>query len=136
MVKVILFVIMLFLLALVDPPLAAFIAIGLMPAFTAVMLDARPEKSTGRTVMFFNLAGLVKFLVPMLERFGMNKFPDALNIFHLFVVYAFAAMGYFVAWMVPRLFVIYADYKNQNRARAISEKLAGLMEEWGHEVRN
>jgi hypothetical protein len=136
MVKMIIFSILLFMLALIDPPLASFIAIGLMPAFTALMLDTRPEKSTGRTVAFFNLAGMVRYLVPMLERLGSNKFPEALNIIHLFVVYAFAAMGYFVAWIVPRLFVIYADYKNQNRARAISEKLAKLMEEWGHEVRN
>ena len=136
MVKVILFVIILILLALIDPPLAAFLAIGITPAFVAVMLDTRPEKSTGRTVMYFNFAGIVKFLIPMIERIGMNKFPEALSIFHIFVVYAFAMMGYFVAWMVPRLFVIYADYKNQNRARAITEKMAKLMEEWGNEVRN
>ncbi len=131
MIKIILFVIVLFLLALIDPPMAAFISIALLPAFVATIY---PQYS--RTVTFFNLAGVVRFLYPMLERIGMNKFPEALNVFHIFVVYVFALMGYFVAWIVPRLFVIYADYKNQNRARAITEKMAKLMEEWGPEVRN
>ena len=135
MVKIILFVILLFMLAMVDPPLASFIAVGLMPAFTSMMIDTRPEKSTGRTVLFFSFAGVAKFMVPMLSHVGRNNFSDALNIFHLFVVYAFAAMGYFVAWMVPRLFVIYADYKNQERARTISEKMTKLLEEWGTDIR-
>lgn len=122
-------------LLVIDPPVFAFIVVGMFPAFTAIMLDRRPEKSIGMTVAFFNLAGVVKYLVPMLENLGLNKFSMTLSLMNFFVVYGFAALGNFMVWLVPRIFVIYADYKNQTRAHHISEKMAKLIEEWGAEVR-
>ena len=135
MVKIILFFLLTLPLLIIDPPVFTFVMVSMFPAFVALMVDIRPEKSTGMTVAFFNLAGLVRYLVPMLEDIGTNKFSNALSVVNFFVVYIFAAIGYFVVWLVPRIFVLYADYKNQTRARIISERMAKLIEEWGSEVR-
>lgn len=135
MVKIALFCLFILPLLVIDPPVFTFVVVAMFPAFVSMMVDTRPEKSTGMTVAFFNLAGVVRYLVPMLEDLGTNKFNIALNVVNFFVVYTFAAIGYFVVWLVPRIFVLYADYKNQTRARIISERMAKLVEEWGSEVR-
>ena len=119
----------------VDAPACSFFVVGMMPGFTSLMIDRRPGKSTGTTILFFNLAGVLLFLIDMFDRLGANKMPDALSVVKIFTVYLFAGCGYFMVWLVPRLFVIYVDYKNQARAKSISGKIADLLEEWGPEVR-
>lgn len=136
MIKIILLSLFLAPLLVIDPPVLVFIITVLSPAFIALVTDRRKDKSTGMTVAFFNLAGLSIYLVPMFGRLGNNKFDQTLTSTNFLIVLLFAAMGYFVVWLVPRIFVIYADYKNQARARVVSEKMTKLIEKWGVEVRH
>jgi len=133
MIKIILFSLPLLPLLLVDQQLFIFIVAALSPAYIALVTDRRKDKSTGMTVTFFNLAGLALYVVPMLGKLGSDKY--SINVLHFFVVFIFSAVGYFIVWFIPRLFVIYADYKNQARARTVSEKMSKIIEKWGVEVR-
>ena len=133
MIKILLYTLPVFPLLFIDQQLFIFIITALSPAYIALMTDRRKDKSTGMTVTFFNLAGLALYVVPMLSKLGSDKY--SINIMHFFVVFMFSAIGYFIVWFVPRLFVIYADYKNQARARLVSSKMSKLIEKWGVEVR-
>jgi hypothetical protein len=135
MTKLVIFFVFTLPLLVVDPPVYSFFMIGMFPGLTALMVDRRPGKSTGTTIMFFNLAGVLIYMIDMLNRIGANKFPETLSVIKIFTVYLFAGCGYFIVWLVPRLFVIYVDYKNQARAKNISTKISELIEEWGPEVR-
>lgn len=110
-----------------------FVSAGLAPAFVSYLVDMRPGKNMSATVTFFSLAGLT---IPMQKFFNQGNplaLPDSIDL--LLLVYVFAAMGYFIVWLVPKITVIIVDYKNESRAIRIREKIAHLVEEWGPEVR-
>lgn len=133
--KIAIAVIFLILLVL-SPELCVFVAIGLLPAFVAFLVDIRPGKNTSATVAFFNLAGVTIPGMRFLNGDYMISFANVLNIKILLVVYLFAAIGYFIVWLVPKITVIIVDYKNERRAIRIKEKITGLIEEWGPEIRD
>jgi len=103
--------------------LCIFVSAALAPAFVSYLIDMQPGRNRSATVAFFSLAGQCNDLA----------LPASIDL--LLLVYVFAAMGYFIVWLVPKITVIIVDYKNESRAIRIREKIAQLIEEWGAEVR-
>ncbi len=110
-----------------------FVSASLAPAFVSYLVDIRPGKNMSATVAFFSLAGLTIPLMKFLNQGNDLALPASIDL--LLLVYIFAAMGYFIVYLVPKITVIIVDYKNESRAIRIREKIAQLVEEWGAEVR-
>jgi hypothetical protein len=122
-------------LMVIDPGLAVFVLVGLVPTFVWRLVDNKPGKNTSATITFFNLAGLTipcsKFLE---DPSSIPSFPN-LDMVQLMVVYLFATMGWFIAWLIPKIVVIMVDLKNEKRAVRIKEKMNELLEEWGTDIK-
>ena len=113
--------------------MCVFVSAALGPAMVSYLIDFRPGKNTSATVTFFSLSGMS---IPAMKFLNQNNdlaLPANLDL--LLLVYVFAAMGYFIVWLVPKITVIVVDYKFERRAIRIREKIAQLIEEWGPEVK-
>ena len=113
--------------------LCIFVSAALAPAFVSYLIDMQPGRNRSATVAFFSLAGLTIPFMKYLNQGNDLALPASIDL--LLLVYVFAAMGYFIVWLVPKITVIIVDYKNESRAIRIREKIAQLIEEWGAEVR-
>ncbi len=124
------------LLLVVSPKMFMFTAVGLAPAIVAFIVDVRPGKNTFQTVLFFNLAGVAtKFTDFLNSPLNAGTFSEMITPVNLMTMYVFAAIGYFVVWLVPKVVVIIVDYKNERHALRIRERISQLIEEWGPEVK-
>lgn len=112
-----------------------FLSISMMPALVAYLVDIRPGKNTSTTVTCFNLAGVTIPSMKFVNGTYSLNINTALDMRIIALVYLFAAMGYFIVWLVPKITVIVVDYRNERRAIRIREKITELVEEWGPEVR-
>ena len=124
-------------LLIVSPKFFVFSLVALMPAFVARVIDRLPTKDTSTSVALFNLTGLGFYAEDAFRSGGsFTNLAAVIDVQKLMVVYLFAALGWFIVWIVPRLTVIYIDYRNENRASRIRRKIDKLIDEWGAEVKN
>jgi hypothetical protein len=136
MIQKILIGLMSVLLLVVSPKLFVFVCVGLTPSIVCSIVDVKPGRNTFQTVLFFNLSGVcIKFMDFLNNPALLRSFADALNPTNILMIYLFAALGYFVVWLVPKIVVIMADYKSERRALVIKEKITEMIEEWGPEVK-
>ena len=112
-----------------------FALIGMGPAIVCYLIDWKPGKNTFQTVAYFNLAGVSIKCMDFIQNISSLTLAEAMSPKNLLLAYSFAAMGYFVVWLVPKVIVIMVDYKNQRRSIVINEKVEKLVEEWGPEVK-
>ena len=118
-----------------SPALCVFFTIGMAPAMVSYFVDMQPGKNYSSTIAFFNMTGITIPGMQFLHGDRALSFATALDMRVLILVYLFAAMGYFIVWLIPKITVIVVDYKNERRAIRIREKVSALVEEWGPEVR-
>lgn len=118
----------------VSPRLFVFSFVALAPSLVAFYIDRLPGKNTSITVALFNFTGLILYATDVMR--GASAMTGAMDFKKLLVVYLFAALGWFIVWIVPRLTVIFIDYRNENRAAKIRKKINDLVDEWGEELKN
>ena len=122
---------------ILSPKLFVFMVVSMAPAFVAYIIDRMPGKNISTTVALFNFSGFSIFAGEMLQGSGsIRNLSDALDPFKLMVVYLFAAVGWFIIWIVPKLAIIIFEYKDQVRIDGIEKKITKLEEEWGVEIRD
>ena len=114
-----------------------FMFVSLAPAFVAYIIDRSVGKSVSTTVGLFNFSGFAIFSVEMLQGSGsLRNLSDALDPFKLMVVYLFAAVGWFIVWIVPKVTTVIFEYKDSSRAVVIQKKLIKIEEEWSIDIRS
>ncbi len=115
----------------------AFISIAMLPGIVAQITDGRPGRFASKTVMAFNVAGIS----PQIEAIFSSGSPDstAISLFSnpsvWLLIYGFAAFGWGVVFLVPRISHLYLEITAKYTTKKLAHFQEKLVEEWGDEVR-
>lgn len=119
-----------------NPNMFLFICFAMAPAIVSLMLDRLPGKNTSTTVLLFNLSGVSIFVFQVLSgNRSISKLSDAFNIHWILVVYLFAALGWFIIWLCPKLVTSLSEFRYEKKIQGLEKKIAQLADEWGEEVK-
>lgn len=113
------------------------IVVSLLPAVTASVVDRRPRRWASRTVLFFNIAGLL----PHVFDVAMSHDPNAMAS-HLLsdpyiwlIIYGFAGFGWLFVYIVPQIVFLFLVVRSDHSIRKLETKRQELVDEWGDKVR-
>ena len=127
--KVFLFILLLFISFKVLPAIVVLF-LGLLPTVTIVVTDPKNiNKIT--TVGCFNAAGVMICLNSLFDQFSAaTKFSITGNIYNIVIMLFAAALGIFLYYVLPDLFVYIFKNSAQHRLKIINAKLEKLKETW------
>ena len=127
--KVFWFILLLFVSFKVLPAIVVLF-LGLLPTFTIVVTDTKNiNKIT--TVGCFNVAGVMICLNSLFNQFSSSaKFSITDNIYNIVIMLSVAALGVFLYYILPDIFVYIFKNSAQHRLKIINAKLEKLKETW------
>ena len=127
--KVLLFALLLFISFRVFPAVVVLF-LGMLPTFTIVVTDTKNiNKIT--TVGCFNIAGIMICLNSIFNQFSStSKFSILDNIYNIIIMLSAAALGMFLYYILPDIFVYVFKNSAQHRLKVINAKLEKLKETW------
>lgn len=131
--KVLLFILLL-LIAFRVLPVVVILFLGLLPTFTILITDT---KNTNKitTVGGFNLAGIMICLNSIFNQFTSDdKFSILNNIHNIIIMLSAAALGMFLYYILPDIFVYVFKNSAQHRLKIINAKLEKLKETWDNVI--
>ena len=130
------FLVAFIILAAVFLPTAFVLIVGLLPMVVAFFADRAPKKTKSITVGAMNLAGCAPFLLLLWTT--DHSLDKAMSIIFdpmaIVVIYAAAAVGYFIDWALSILVANFMYEKGQSHVKAIEKRQKELIERWGQEV--
>lgn len=111
-------------------PTIIVLFLGLLPTVTIVVTDPKNiNKIT--TVGCFNTAGVMICLNSLFDQFtAAEKFSITGNIYNIIIMLFSAALGIFLYYILPDLFVYIFKNSAQHRLKIINAKLEKLKETW------
>lgn len=111
-------------------PAVVVLFLGLLPTFTIVVTDTKNiNKIT--TVGCFNIAGIMICLNSIFDQFTSTaKFSILANIHNIIIMLSAAALGMFLYYILPDIFVYVFKNSAQHRLKIINAKLEKLKETW------
>jgi len=115
----------------------AFLAIGLLPAIVAAILDNSKGRLVGKTVFAFNLAGMAPHLISIL----LSGMPNQASLSVLqnptswLMVYGFAAFGWGVVYTIPQMVLLYLEIKASYLVKKYEHFQKELVDEWGDGIK-
>ena len=127
--KVFLFVLLLFISFRILPAVVVLL-LGLLPTITIIVTDTKNiNKIT--TVGCFNVAGIMICLNSLFKQFSSSaKFSINDNIHNIIIMLSAAALGVFLYYILPDIFVYIFKNSAQHRLKVINAKLEKLKENW------
>jgi hypothetical protein len=121
--------------ALLSPVAAVVAMCGLLPTFTAILVDMSENKPMAVAIGGMNVAGVFPFLPVVWMTGGLGSRADVVEIvFPLTIMYGSAGLGWLLAKTLPQL--VYAIY-NAERDRKIAtlrQVQDDLVAKWGPAV--
>ena len=113
------------------------VVVSLVPAVVATVVDRRPKRWASRTVVFFNIAGLL----PSLFDIFLSADPDNSAMHQLsdpyvwLMVYGFAGFGWVVVYIIPQVVFLFLLIRSDHTIAKLESKRQALVDEWGDRVR-
>lgn len=113
------------------------VVVSLLPAMVANIVDRRPRRWASRTVLFFNVAGLLPHLFEILMSHDPNAVASRLlsDPYIWLVVYGFAGFGWLFVYIVPQIVFLFLVIRSDHTIRKLEAKRQELVDEWGDKVR-
>ncbi len=130
------FLLFLFITAVVFVPTTIMLTIGMLPTIVASFVDRSKERMMGLTVGAMNLAGCTPFVLQLWT--GTHSVAGTMEIIGrpltLMVMYFAAAVGYMIEWSMTGMVVIFMTEKAKSRLEDIDRQHQDLVRRWGPEV--
>lgn len=115
----------------------AFFGIGLLPGLVAAITDGRPGHFASKTVVAFNLAGMLQFLAAIFVSGSPNQ--TATEVLYdprtWVMVYGFAAFGWAVIFIIPHIVQLYLEITSAYTIKKLRHFQESLATEWGDGVK-
>ena len=113
-------------------PAVVVLFLGLLPTFTIVVTDTKNiNKIT--TVGCFNVAGVMICLNSLFDQFSSSaKFSITDNIYNIIIMLSAAALGMFLYYILPDIFIYVFKNSAQHRLKTINAKLEKLSQNWAN----
>lgn len=111
--------------------------VSLLPGVVASVVDRRPRKYASKTVLCFNVAGLLPACMDVI----MSANPDATaqqqlaDPFIWLMVYGFAAFGWLVVYVIPQMVFLFLVVRSDHTVAKLEGRRKELIEEWGDRVK-
>lgn len=114
-----------------------FLAGAMLPGIVAYLIDWRPGRFASKTVIAFNLAGLIPqasaiFSSGSPNSVAMTLFKDPMA---WLIIYGFAAFGWGAVFIIPHITKLYLEIKADYTIKKLSHFQEKLLEEWGDEIK-
>lgn len=118
--------------------IAVIALMGMLPGIVAYILDRRKGKAASRTIMGFNIAGLLPQLISVLTSPSPNALAREMlsNPFTWFWVYLFACFGWVVIHLVPQIAYLFLSLKAEYTVKRMRSQQEKLIKEWGDGIKN
>lgn len=115
---------------------AAILVIGMLPGVASLMVDRRPGKFASKTVMAFNMSGMMPHLAAMVYSNDPNGIAKALfdDPMTWLWIYMFAAFGWLVIHLLPQISFLLFSVKAEYKMKRIRSFQNALVKEWGEEI--
>jgi hypothetical protein len=114
-----------------------FILIALLPGIVAGLTDTRAGKFASKTVIAFNVAGMVQFLGAILM--GGSPNLTATEVIYdartWMQIYGFAAFGWGVVFAIPHITQLYLEITATYTVKKLKKFQDALVDEWGEAVK-
>jgi len=111
--------------------------IGFLPGLVANFTDIRPGRFASKTIVAFNLAGIVQPLKTILVAGSPNQ--AAQNILvdpqNWLLVYGFAAFGWGIVFLLPHIALFYLEIRANYLIKKMQKHQDELLEEWGDSIK-
>lgn len=115
------------------PAFTVVVAVGMVPAMVAFLIDRNPHKYFGICVAGLNFAGVLPFLGELMSKHG--GFHAALTIvtsvYSWLVMYAAAGVGWVLYLSLPALIAGFLAMRDKKRIADMMATREGLAKEWG-----
>ncbi len=113
-----------------------FILIGLMPGIVANITDGRPGRFASKTVVAFNIAGMLQYLVAIFVSGTPNEIADNLILKPevWLMIYGFAAFGWALVFIVPHIVQLYLEITANYTVKKLLSFQETLVKEWGETI--
>ncbi len=122
--------------SLMAMPTSIVMIIGMLPTFTAFLVDRTSERTRVLTVGAMNLAGCTPFILRLWT--SGHTIDNALAIMvdprTIIVMYCAAGVGYLIDWSVSSLMATVMVGRATSRRAQIVKQQVALVERWGKEV--
>jgi hypothetical protein len=115
---------------------SVILLIGILPSAVAYFVDETPRRSWFKTVLAFNLAGVVPYLMEVffMHANNMEAVQTRLGDFSMWaIMYLFAAMGWMTIWLCPKLVHIGLRVYYDSRIDHHKTKLKEVEQQYGLE---
>lgn len=111
--------------------------IGLLPGLVANFTDIRPGRFASKTIIAFNLAGLVQPLKTILVAGSPNQAAQSILIDpqNWLLVYGFAAFGWGIVFLLPHIALFYLEIRANYLIKKMKKYQEELLEEWGEDIK-
>ncbi len=132
----ILILLLVIMIAVASIPAAILLFIGLVPTLAAKFSDTRSNGSIPKTVAFFNMAGIVPYMMDLIPigqdmDAGMKVVSDSLT---WLIIYGYAGIGWLVVFTVPVVVKAIQRKIIQRRLVIVDKQQEALKEEWSNSV--
>lgn len=110
---------------------------GALPGIVAYIVDQHKGKFTSKTVLAFNLSGLLPQLTAALTSGSPDTTALALltNPYTWLMPYGFAAFGWAVVYIIPQIALLVLSIRAEFTIGKMEYFQKKLVKEWGEEVR-
>lgn len=114
-----------------------FFLAGILPSVVAGIVDVSPKRQKFKTVMAFNISGIVPYLA------GLWKQGNSAEAVYTLVsqpgtwliVYGAAAAGWGMVWLAPRAGMLLMEVFARGQIARFQHLQKRLVEEWGPEIK-
>jgi len=117
-------------------PTFLILAVGLMPAAVASLIDHSRERDLSGCILAANLSGLTPSLVKLW--WGGNGLDQALallsDVFVWLMAIGSAALGWVLVFLIPPLIEVLLIAVANQKLRRLRARQKHLIEEWGEEI--
>lgn len=117
-------------------PTVVLLALGLLPAVVAAIVDRREEKYAAYCVGGFNLSGVMPYLFQLWSHGdSMHALGGiASSPFSWLVMYGAAALGWLANYWAPQITMRVRRIRDRNEVSRLRKRQEQILEEWGPEV--
>ncbi len=116
---------------------AIIVAAGMMPGIVASILDSRPGKYASKTVLMFNLSGMLPQFASIIMSSAPNTTAQGMltNPYTWLWVYMFAAFGWVLVHFIPQIVFLYLSLRAEYTVKKLHGFQDTLLNEWGEEIK-
>ena len=112
------------------------LVMGLLPGISANIVDRRPGRFASKTILLFNIAGMMPHFSSLVSSSNPNSVAQNLlgNPDVWLLVYGFACFGWVLIRIIPQIVMLYLAVRAEYTVKKLQQRQEDLVKEWGEVI--